>query len=93
MSEPEQMDSPFAPCDPALRDGEAHERLSYHAPTAQGAERHRMLTGSLEALLGVIERTVPNGREKSIVITKLEEAKREAKMWASAGVARNGETR
>lgn len=40
------------------------------------------------AFMSVVESTVPEGREKSLAFTNIEQAK----MWASAGVARNPET-
>jgi len=51
-------------------------------------ERHRRLSEAAAAFLHVIEEIVPSGREKSLAITNVEQAK----MWASAGVARNPET-
>lgn len=64
---------------------EALDRLTYHAPNEEGRQRHEMLTDGFLALFVEIETLVPEGREKSLVFTKLEEAK----FWASAGVARN----
>jgi len=68
---------------------EISNRVRYHAPSRAGSERHGILSLGFEAIMGTVNDVVPDGREKSIVFTKLEEAK----MWASAGVARNPETR
>jgi len=67
---------------------EIKNRVTYHAPSPEGVERHEAIAGNFIELMHVIEAIMPDGREKSIVFTKLEEAK----MWASAGVARNPET-
>ena len=68
---------------------EVGERFRYKAPSAEGAERHGRLTSAFRAVADEVLALVPEGRERSVVLTKLEEAK----MWASAGVARNPETR
>lgn len=66
---------------------EIRERMNYHAPTPEAAEAHRELSTALERALLAIDRIVPPGREKSVAVTKIEEAK----FWASAGVARKME--
>lgn len=71
-----------------LSEEEIAERYTYHAPSTLGIQRHAALTHMFDTLANEIEMIVPPGRERSIVHTKLEEAK----MWASAGVARNPET-
>jgi hypothetical protein len=68
---------------------EIQDRFSYHPPTEKGAQKHKRLTQEFIILAEAIESICPDGREKSLVMTKLEEAK----MWASAAVARNPETR
>lgn len=65
-----------------------HDRFHYHAPSQDGVERHAELSDSFNNLAIVVMQIVPPGRERSLVLTKLEEAK----FWASAGVARNKET-
>ena len=65
------------------------DRFTYHAPSTAGVERHGDLSAAFVNLAFVIESTCPDGREKALVYTKLEEAK----FWASAAVARNPETR
>lgn len=68
---------------------EVINRITYHAPTRTGIERHAALSGIFADMMEAVDRIVPVGREKSLVFTKLEEAK----MWASAGVARDERTR
>lgn len=69
--------------------GDIHDRFHYHAPSPAGVQRHGELSNAFEALALLVFDIVPDGREQSLVLTKLEEAK----FWASAGVARNPETR
>lgn len=72
-----------------LSDEEIKDRVTYHAPSPEGIERHERLARNIEETIRVVDETLFPGREKSLAITKLEEAK----MWASAGIARNPETR
>ncbi len=72
-----------------LTDDEIKNRFSYHPPSADGARKHEKLTDALMTACFYVDEICPDGREKSLAITKLEEAK----MWASAAVARNPETR
>jgi len=71
------------------REREIRELFTYHLPSSAGVERHALLSKIFEAVGKVIERSCPDGREKALVFTKLEEAK----MWASAAVVLNPETR
>ncbi len=68
---------------------EIQGRVNYHAPSPEGVDRHETLSRSFESVMSRVEEVCPGGREKSLAFTKLEEAK----MWASAAVARNPETR
>lgn len=65
------------------------DKVTYHSPSEEGANRHKILSSIFTKMLYDIDALMPDGREKAIAKTKLEEAK----MWASAGVARNPETR
>jgi hypothetical protein len=67
---------------------EIKNRVGYHAPSEEGVERHRLLSAAFGSLLATVDALVPDGREKSLAITNAEQAK----MWASAGVARNPDT-
>jgi len=64
-------------------------RFSYHAPTARGTLWHNDLNEAFRELAFLIVDRCPEGREQELAITKLEEAK----FFASAGIARNPETR
>lgn len=68
---------------------EIKDRFTYHAPSPDGVTRHAALSMAFIALAELVDETCKDGREKSLALTKLEEAK----FWASAGVARNPETR
>lgn len=57
----------------------------YHAPTDAKAEKYAEIRRHAKILAILIVRTVPEGRERSLALTKLEESV----MWANAGVARN----
>lgn len=72
-----------------MSDEEVKNRTMYHAPSKEGAATHEALSLAIAMAIAVIDDYCPMGREKSLAITKLEEAK----FWASAAVARNPETR
>lgn len=72
-----------------LTDEEIADRVTYHAPSPEGIARHAALSKVIENAIREVDELLLPGREKSLAITKLEESK----MWASAGVARNPETR
>lgn len=63
-------------------------RFGYHPPNKPGiAEAHEFVREMCFDLAVVIDRIIPDGREKSTAITKIEEAM----MWANAAIARNPE--
>lgn len=59
-------------------------RFTYHPPSENKATKHVMIRESGKTLTEIINEHVPDGREKSLAITKIEEAV----MWANAGLAR-----
>ena len=59
--------------------------FKYHAPKEGQPEKYEVIRATAKSLAYVIENECPNSREKSLAMTKLEEAV----MWANAGIARN----
>lgn len=57
----------------------------YHAPKDGQAGKYTQLRAKAKELAYLIDKTCPNSREKSLAVTKLEEAI----MWANASIARN----
>lgn len=60
------------------------KRFTYHKPTPEKAEKFPLIRNKAKELAYLIEELVPNGREKSLAITKLEEVV----MWSNAGISR-----
>jgi len=62
------------------------DRFKHHPPTGPATiERHQSVREMADSAFKVIEDMCPGSREKSLAITKLEEAM----MWANAAIARN----
>lgn len=61
--------------------------VTYHPPTQSAKDAHEAVRLATAAALQRIVASVPEGRERSIAITKAEEAM----FWANAGIARNHE--
>ena len=59
--------------------------FSYHPPKQHRAGMHSSIRETAKMLAYVIDELVPDSREKSLAMTKLEECV----MWANAGIARN----
>jgi hypothetical protein len=59
--------------------------FKYHSPKDGQPETYANIRNAAKILAYIIEENVPNSREKSLAMTKLEEAV----MWANAAVARN----
>lgn len=59
-------------------------RFSHHAPDRDRAATHGIVREQLLHVAKVLNRHLPEGREKSLVFTKLEEAC----FWANAAIAR-----
>lgn len=62
-------------------------RFTYHPPSEERAVKHIQIREHGKALVELLNEVVPDGREKSLAITKIEEAI----MWANAGLARSPE--
>lgn len=63
-------------------------RFDYHAPDVVKAQLHQLIRGVFKDAAAIIAHECPEGREKSLAITKLEEAM----FWANASIARNDMT-
>ncbi len=59
--------------------------FTYHAPKEGQPAKYQAIRDKAKELAYMIDETVPESREKSLAITKLEESV----MWANAGIARN----
>jgi len=61
-------------------------RFTYHPPaTPTRADQHRGMREACESFAHFLNSQVPEGREKSLAMTKLEEVM----FWANAGLARS----
>lgn len=66
---------------------ELANRFAYHPPkTPEVGEAHSAVRTACFELAAKIVALTPEGREKSLAITKIEEAM----MWANAAIARQG---
>lgn len=68
---------------------ELEKRFFYLKPSGAGVFRHQELSEAFKVLAETVMEICPRGREKSLALTKLEEAK----FWATAAVARDPATR
>lgn len=59
-------------------------RFTYHPPTETQANVYEELRANARRFANWINALVPESREKSLALTKLEECS----MWANAGIAR-----
>ena len=59
--------------------------FKHHAPKGDQSERYEGIRNAVKDVALLIDFECPNSREKSLAITKLEEAV----MWANAAIARN----
>jgi hypothetical protein len=64
---------------------ELDNRFKWHKPKDESiGQKHDDIRTACRILADVIDRTVPEGREKALALTKVEESM----MWANAGIAR-----
>lgn len=67
--------------------GDLENRFKWHAPKdISTANKHATVRDTCLDLAITLLDNVPDGREKALAFTKLEEVM----MWANAGIARNG---
>ena len=64
---------------------ETSRRFTHYPPDAERAKGHEIVRGTLGSLANWLAVVLPEGREKSQAITKLEEVM----FWANAAIARN----
>ena len=57
----------------------------YHDPLPRQLDKYSKIRDKAKELAYLIDELVPDSREKSLAMTKLEECS----MWANAGIARN----
>jgi hypothetical protein len=64
---------------------ELRNRFTYHAPKEGQPQKYEKIRFNGHNLAEMFNELVPDSREKSLALTKLEEAV----MWANAAIARN----
>lgn len=65
---------------------ELNKRFAHHAPDADAIKKHETVRGMLKQVAAGFDTLLPECREKSVALTKLEEVM----FWANAAVARDG---
>lgn len=71
-----------------IADNDLLNRFSFHPATTTAKQlNHQTVRTICLDLANVLNEIVPDGREKALSITKLEEVM----MWANAAIARSGE--
>lgn len=66
-------------------DPKIENNFTYHAPREGQPAMYQAIREKAKELAYLIDELVPDSREKSLAMTKLEECS----MWANAGIARN----
>lgn len=64
---------------------ELDKRFTYHPPKGDQTDRYFRIRAKAYQLAELVEELAPESRERSLAITKIEEAV----MWANASIARN----
>lgn len=63
---------------------EAHRRFGYHQPDEERKRAHEATRGICMSAATQLDALLPEGREKSLALTKIEEAM----FWGNAAIAR-----
>ena len=71
-----------------MKQADLDTRFDHHPTDALKAQLHQLIRNIFKDAAEVVAHECPEGREKSLAITKLEEAM----FWANAAVARNDMT-
>jgi nanoRNase/pAp phosphatase (c-di-AMP/oligoRNAs hydrolase) len=66
-------------------DDDINKRFDHHAPDEFKIQKHQIVRSSVKATAQDLFELLPEGREKALALTKLEEAL----MWANAAIARD----
>ena len=61
------------------------KNFTYHAPKGDQINRYQCIRDTAKGFALLLESACPESRERSLALTKLEEAV----MWANAAIARN----
>lgn len=64
---------------------ELKNRFNYHPPNEEKVTKHEFVRNTLFEVAEDFSELLPDSREKSLALTKLEEAM----FWANASIARN----
>ena len=83
---PDIFDKTYDPLITLRLNTEIEKRFTYHAPKPGQPEKYVLLRDKGKELAYLIQDNCPDSRERSLALTKLEEAI----MWANAAIARNG---
>lgn len=62
--------------------------FTYHPPQGDQAARYEKMRATAKEFAQLIVQLTPDGRERSVALTKLEESI----MWANAAIARHSQT-
>lgn len=68
-----------------VKNEQLENNFKYHSPKEGQPEKYTAIREKAKELAYLIDELCPNSREKSLAITKIEEAS----MWANASIARN----
>lgn len=67
-----------------IGDAEIRRRFAHYGPAAKAVESHDLLRAAFRGAASLVDDECPDGREKSLAVTALEEAM----FWANAAIAR-----
>ena len=67
-----------------MQSADLSNRFAFHPAAAERADTHEQVRDACASLAHRLNELVPEGREKSLAITSLEQTM----MWANAGIAR-----